>query len=138
MTPLEELKARYAQYEKELTAAHQAHPFGGYLGFGTDARRDPCNMRFYEDVQAWTAELAAACPDPDTAAQVVEWLLFAPEGRQKELAFPFLVATQGHARMLIGALSDADRAAFAARYDKAFPKYQRLPVQKEILKMLRA
>lgn len=138
MDMLRQLQERYEAYDRETRElARKAPPSGGLFGLGEDPRKDPCHMRFYQDVEQWVADFRAAEPESREACQAVEWILMAAARRKGEPAYWFMYAAQGLCRELIGLLDPEDCARLRALYDGSYPRRDRLPVQKEIYKALR-
>lgn len=139
MEQLEQLKQCYVTYietVRELCA--KAHPLAGAFGFGSGPKDDPCHQVFYDEVGKIVQQIAGASPAPEVAAAAVNWLLHAPEEYSSEkLAVWMLIAAQGHAQRLIPFLAPSDAARLADWYQRYFPKYMRLPVQKQVLKALK-
>lgn len=132
------LKSRYAQYEQEAREVKKnAPPFAGFWGWGDDPRNDPCHARFYEDVGAWTANLAASRPDGAVVYEAARWLLLAPAECGEKEARWFQYAAQGHCKLLIPLLSREQCGALADLFDQYYPRRERLPVQTELYKLLK-
>jgi len=99
---------------------------------------DPLHARFAEDMAALLSDFAAEKPDSAALRPVLE-KLFGAAGQHPEprSAAWMLIAVQGLARELIPALSREDAAALAKDYESAWPRRARLPVQDEVLKILK-
>lgn len=139
MDMLRQLKERYETYGQEAqTVAKEASPFAGVFGWGEDPKKDPCHMRFYEAVEQWVKDFLAAGPDSAQAYEAARWILAAPAGREGEPTFWFMYAAHGCCRELIPLLTPEGCAALGKLYDASFPRRDRLPVQKEIYRLLRA
>ncbi len=134
---LEQLKQRYAQYETEARrAAEEAAPFSGVWGWGIDARNDGCHTHFYDDVGRWVSEFMISNPASEELYTAAEWILCAAAEQGNEQTFWFLYAAQGHCKPLIPLLSREQRLELQVYYDAHYPKRDRMPVQKEIYKLL--
>lgn len=138
MTMLKKLEAIYIGYEEAVAAVYRnAKPADGLFGWGEDPQKDPCHMDFYEAVGKWSEDLLAAQPDRETVFRVVKFLLETPEKYRESHCFWFMFAAQGFSRKLIPLLGKEQCAALLAYYDGAYPRRERLPVQKEIYKLLK-
>lgn len=137
MERIQALRERYAQYEE--TVGHlrkNSPPFAGFWGWGDDPRNDPCHTRFYEDVGTMVEALLASGPEEAVVYEAARWLLAAPsECGHKDAAW-FQYAAQGHCRRLIPLLTAEHRVELARLFDEICPRRERLPVQKEIYKLL--
>lgn len=135
---LERLKDRYGQYEQEARQVRErARPTDGLFGMGADPRKDACHDRFYEDVGRWVGEFLAAEPGPNEAAEAAEWILRAAADHREQDTYWYMYAAQGHVKELLRRMPPERCAALAAWYDSAYPPVERMPVQKEIFKLLR-
>lgn len=138
MTMLERLKARYGQYEQESRqAVEKAKPTDGLFGMGNDPRKDPCHDRFYEDVAAWVQEFLETAPDPQAAADAAEWILRAADAHREQEVYWYMYAAQGHALELIRRMPQSRSETLLRWYDEAYPKIERMPVHREVYKLLR-
>lgn len=138
MDMLQQLRERYTRYQQELDDAKKHAPlFSGYFGLAGDSRSHPCNRSFYEDVGQWVEAFLQAGPEEEAVYEAAKWILTAPAAHRKEPVFDFMYAAHGHCRQLIPLLSPANRAALKDFYDANYPKRERLPVHKEIYKLLR-
>lgn len=131
------IQQRYAEYMEQIADARKkAPPFAGLLGMGKDPRKHPCNEAFYRDVEGLADEFVRSRPDAQEALTLVRWMLAAPVGHEKEDAYWYLYAAQGHCRAMIPLLPPADCEELLAWYDQRFPRRKRLPVQEEIYTLL--
>lgn len=96
----------------------------------------PGHTAFYEAVEKWALQLAEQSPTREQLLQVLEVLLFEAENHRDSEARWFMVAAQRHALPLIPLLAENDRVPLAARFEKAYPSRNRMPVQEDILHML--
>ena len=135
---IEQLKARYEQYRQESEEVlRKASPTDGLFGFGEDPRKNPCHDRFYEDVARWVREFAESNPSSAHAEAAVDQILRAPSENRDTAVFWYMYAAQKHAAPLIPLMSADSCAKLRDWYDGAYPKIDRMPVQKEIYKLLR-
>ena len=135
----EQVKALYGRYTEQATALEQNRKIGeGLLGFGKKPADDPCHMRFAEELAALLRSFAAEEPDSFAAAQVSEYVFRAQsEFRQILSIYWMLSAVHGATEPLIGYLSEEDAQRLLALYDREVPRRERLPVQKQVYKLLK-
>lgn len=135
---LEQLKGIYAKYIQDVATVYRnAKPVDGLFGWGDDPRKDPCHMRFYEDAEQWTKTFLAAGPGQAEVFEAVRIMLETPAEHREQHCFWFMYAAQGLARELIPMLDRAQCAQLRDFYDDAYPKRDRMPVQKEVYKLLK-
>ncbi len=138
MEMVQTLKERYEAYIQEVAQVMaNAKPTDGLFGWGDDPRRDPCHMRFYEDVEKWTQVFLASSPDQTRVYEAAKFILETPDAHREKASFWFLFAAQGMTRGMIPMLSQAQCAALRELYDDRYPRRERMPVQKEVYKLLK-
>lgn len=138
MDRLEELKALYEGYlrqtEELLEKRNPVHNFFGIDRPGTA----PCHKEFVERVETLMLRLAEDLPAEKTP-EVLRYIFEAPDAnRQNELAYWMLLAVHGKAVPLFRKLLPEDASVLLTWYEKRFPRRQRLPVQKDVVKRLKA
>ena len=135
---LARLEQLYDDYLVTITRLERDRkPLEGF--FGTRGPKDdPCHDRFAADLGAFLEELAADEPDSSLRRVAIEKVLAAPlQNREPKSAYWMLVAVQSLTRGLIDGLTPEDAAAIAERYAADYSRWERLPVQNEILDQLR-
>lgn len=135
---MERLRRRYEQYEQEAReATDRASPWDGMLGFGNDPRRHACHDSFYRDVGAWTEEFLKSQPTREQAAEAAGWIIRAAKGHEAEATYGYMFAAQGFARSIIPLMSPDDCRQLQLWYDGAYRPIDRMPVQREVYKLLK-
>ena len=135
---VQQLKEIYEKYVQSVAKVYKdAKPMDGLFGWGDDPRKDPCHMRFYEDAQQWLESFAASDADREEVFEVVCFVLKTPEKYRESHCFWFMFAAQGLVRDLIGGLSREQCAQLRELYDESYPKRERMPVQKDVYKLLK-
>ncbi len=115
-----------------------AKPGDGLLGMGKAPQHDACHEAFDQRVEACLASAAGQGPSAAEAFSLAETLLFFEKQREvPPCASWMLVAVQRHCLPLVPFLSAQAAADLQARYSKAYPRQQQLPIQKALLKALR-
>jgi len=114
-------------------------PGAGIFGLPGGPADDPCHDRFAEELKGLVAAFAAEEPASDRARAVLAHIYTVPLGyRELRSAYWMLTAVHGLALDLIPFLSPADAAALYEEYAKSYPRWERLPVQKQTLAALKA
>ena len=135
---LQQLKARYEQYEQELHKVIQkASPGDGLFGMGADPKAHPCHDSFYEAVENWVREFEAAQPSPQEAAAAAEWIITAADAHRDTPVYWYMYAAQQLAAPLIERMEPGRCEALMVWYDQAHRKVDRMPAQQKIYKLLR-
>lgn len=135
---VQQLKEIYEKYVQAVAKVYKdAKPMDGLFGWGDDPRKDPCHMRFYEDAQQWLEDFAASGVDWDEVFEVVCFVLKTPEKYRESHCFWFMFAAHGLTKELIPRLDGQQCAQLRDFYDEAYPKRERMPVQKDVYKLLK-
>lgn len=134
ITQLEKLYADYA--EEAYNVRKKARVFDGILGLGKDPRNHPCHQAYYDAVGAWAAEFVASAPEQEQLMAAAMFIVEAPAARVGEECYWFMFAAHGHLKPLIPYLSKENCAKLGARLEELYKKRDRMPLQKELLKLL--
>lgn len=134
MTQLETIYTDYAAAVKKVRK--NARLFDGFLGLGKDPRNDACHDAYYQAVGAWVQELIATEPDQETAMAAAVYILETPIAYTGQECYWFMYAAHGHIKPLIPLLSKENCKELGSRLEKCYKKLDRMPLQKELLKML--
>ena len=137
---LNALQEAFAAYRQELEAAQKKRkPTDGLLGFGNSIKDDPCHERFDERVAQAVSAIAAAQPSPTDARRVVRLLLIRDDLQAWHLSAQWMLrAAERHALPLIPFLSREAAAELSEEYTGRYKRWERLPVQKQVIKALKA
>ena len=114
-------------------------PTDGLFGFGRSLKDDPCHSRFDGRVQQAVDDLCAASPTPEEAERAVRLLLARDDVPSWPTACQWMMrAIERHSLPLIPFLSGEAAAALLKEYSERYPRWERLPAQKAVLKALKA
>ena len=136
---MEQLLALYDTYFQQVEAAKKRlNPSDGLLGMGEKLSNAPCHDVFVEAMKAMLEGL----PDQVDAAQVCRMLDFI---YRAPFAYPdvdtsvywMLIAVQGLTLPAIARLRPEEARVLHAWYEKAYPRWERLPAQKQVLAALK-
>lgn len=132
------LEALYNNYIDTVRELERNRKFGdGLFGIKPGPKDDPCHDRFAADVKRLLQDFRDTSPGSEECAALLRYIFTVPEAwREPACAYWMLIAVQGFGMDLIARLDPADAKALADSYDKAYPRRDRLPVQKQLLKRL--
>ena len=136
---LDELSQAFCAYRAALEEAERKRkPTDGLLGFGRALKDDPCHELLDREIQAIADEAADSGPSAETAAALVEALLFPESAPPWPLSAQWMLrAEERHALKLIPFVSEGDAAELAGRYASRYRPWDRLPAQKTMLQELK-
>lgn len=133
----EQVQELYEAYFAEFQELEQGRRLGaGAFGLGGGPRDYPCHGQFAKKLERLLKELEGTL-SPEQAEEVVEYILFAHQTRKRDAVYWMLTAVHGMAAGLIGKLNPAAAAGLSVRYEKAYPRRERLPAQMEALTALK-
>ncbi|MGM9604206.1 MAG: YitT family protein [Faecousia sp.] len=139
MADLQQLELIYQEYEEKLAeAASKASMFAGAFHMGDDPRKDACNQIFYEKLGQWAQEFRESSPTAGEAAQALRWILEYPARHRGSATYWMTYAVQKHAQALIPMVEPAEAGKQGAEFARLYPRTERLPVQREVLRELSA
>lgn len=137
MTALEQLQELYAAYEPEATdAKKKSSYFASVLGTGNDHRNHPCHDLFYQGVGAVIGEFLSGAPSEQEVGLILQWLLMTAAAHKNQPTYWYLYAIHGYAAPLVELADPALCRQLQEQYNKAYPRYERMPVQNNIYKAL--
>ncbi len=135
---MEQLKACYAKYLAEAEKVWKHRPvWDGVLGIGSSTKDHPCHIEFYEGVEAWVENFVKNGPDQQQAEEAVTYILEAAEPHRNKFPYWTLFAAHGLARPLIAYVSPQFAAQTREWYNEHYPRRERLPVHKDLFKLLK-
>lgn len=134
---MQQLKVRYEAYVAEaIEIRKKAGPLAGILGLGGGPQDNPRHIVFYEDVQKWVSNFLGDNPGRAAREEAVRFILCAPVEVGQADSYGMMYAAHGLVRELIPGLSAECCARLQEFYDDHYPKRERMPVQKEVYKLL--
>ena len=134
---LTKLKSIYADYDQAVQEVRKnARAFDGVFGLGKDPRKDACHDRFYQEVGAWVMEFLAAEPNGEELLEAAMYITEAPTAYEGKECYWYMYASHGHLKPIIPLLSPESRTAVREKMEACYKKRERMPLQKEILKLL--
>lgn len=126
------------EYRRDLEEyAKNRRTLDGVFGFGRSLRNDPCHERFDEKVRKAVEAFAAEEPSPSEAEEAVRFLLSWEAKDLPDAAKWMLGAEERHSLPLIPRIGKEAADALYPWYKKRYRPWERMPVQKEVLKALK-
>ena len=140
---MEELFAALEQalldYRQDLeNCERRRKPMDGLFGLGYRIQDDPCHTHLDERIKQATDGICAAEPAPEDAERAVRMLLCIDAQAWPESGRLMLRAIQRHILPLIPLLPPDAAAALLREYAGRYKRWDRLPVQQQICKALKA
>lgn len=138
MTSLQAIRQLYTDYlEKTVQLEQRRKPGEGLLGIGGGPKQDPCHDQFVADLTSALGKIADTRLASNELKEILEYIYWAPLAyRDNQMAYWMLLAVQGLTVELISGLARQDAAELWDRYRDAYPRFERLPVQKQVLNAL--
>ena len=136
---MKQLTQLYEAYFEQVKAAEKRlKPADGLFGMGEKLSNAPCHDAFFEALQAFLEGMDVKA-DPGQAHQVLDYIYRAPFTYPDvhRSVYWMLIAVQSLTRQAIACLRPEDARALHAWYEKAYPRWERLPAQKQVLAALR-
>ena len=133
------LEQAFEMYRQDLDEYERKRkPTDGLLGFGHSLKDDPCHERFDDRVKEAAEQLCASQPEAEDAERFIRRLL---PPREAVSVWPvaaqwMLCAIERHTLLLIPFLSGEAAAAIRREYAARYKRWERLPVQQQVLKAL--
>ena len=135
---MEQLRACYAAY---VAAAEKAEKnksqWNGAFGIGTSTKDHPCHDDFYEAMEVWCRGFVEKNPDRTTAEEAVRFILETAENYRGKLPYWYMYAAHGFTRPLIPLVSREFAGEMRVWYDKYHSRQDRMPVQREVYRLLK-
>lgn len=136
---LTQLKTLYTDYAAAVAEVRKkARLFDGLFGLGKDPRNDPCHDAFFQAVGKWVEDFLAAGPEQAQLMEAALCILETPKAYDGQECYWFMFAAHGHLKPMVGMLSGENCAILASRMEALYSKRDRMPLQKELLKTLKA
>ena len=138
--PSARLRALYESYLDEAeTAERNRKPGAGWFGMKGGPADDPCHDRFSVALREYFTELSDSGAPSEVVRDEIAFVFTAPlQYREPRAAYWMLIAVQGLCRPLIGSLTPQDAGTLSELLEKSFRRSERMPVQIELIKELKA
>ena len=134
------LRALYERYLDEAETAEKNRKLGaGWFGMKGGPADDPCHDRFAVALREYFTELSDSGAPSEVVRDEIAFVFTAPlQYREPRAAYWMLIAVQGLCRPLIGSLTPQDAGTLSELLEKSFRRSERMPVQIELIKELKA
>ena len=134
------LQGLYESYIREVELLElNRKPGEGFFRLKGGPDEDPCHDRFAERLQEFYMEIWMSKAASETVRELMEYACTVP-ARYRDLrtAYWMLIAVQGLTQPLAGLLSPQDADALSELYEINYRRFERLPVQKQLIHTLRS
>ena len=134
------MEQAFSDYRQAIAAYEKKRkPTDGLLGFGHSLQDEACHEKLDERVEQVVSDICRLHPAPGDAEQAVKLLLAREDMPAWPLAAQWMLrALERHSLPLIPFLSRETAQALLKRYAAAYKPWDRLPVQKQVFKALKA
>lgn len=135
---MQQLTALYESYLDEALKVELARkPGEGIFGIGKKPSDDPCHDRFTENLKKLLEDFRAGGPESGEVLEALRYIYRAPkEHPEPKTAYWLLIAVQSLTLGLIPRLSESDARSLVGEFGGLYKRWERLPVQKQILDAL--
>jgi hypothetical protein len=134
---MEQLKACYEHYLEEAEMVKKNRPFlEGVFGFGSSAKDHPCHTIFLETVEKWV-EAVVQEGNREKAEFGLRYMVQTSETDKEAFSYWTMFAAHGLARPLVDLVSPQVAGEMRAWYDQNLPRWERLPVHRDLYKKLK-
>lgn len=132
-----ELKALYTDYAEKVKAVRRAaKPFDGVFGFGNDPRNNPCHEAFFAAGGQWAETFANSQPEQEQILEAALFILEEPLQYKEKECYWYMFASHANLKPLIPIMTGETAKMVLERFETLYPRRDRMPLQKELLKAL--
>ncbi len=134
---MENIQTIYADYRQASKEARQKSTIlADFLGTSDSAKKAPCHLGFYQQMETWLAEFLAADPSPEAAKAVVGFVLTEPENYKGKDCYWYMYTVIGLLLPLIPVLTPADAGTLYGLMGKLYRRQDRMPAIDKVYKAL--
>lgn len=139
MTELSDIRALYEAYIAEVERLERERkPGEGIFGLKGGPADDPCHDRFVDQLRTLLGAFASEAHSPDELRDALSYIYSVPLAhREPRSAYWMLIAVHGLTQALAEKLDPPSAQALRRQYEKDYPRWERLPVQRQLLELLK-
>lgn len=135
----EEIQEIYEDYLDKTIQLARSRKLGEGIFGSAGPKTDPCHGVFADILKTRLDAAAREGISSAEAREILEYMFHAPVEQQgNQLAYWMLLAVHGAALNLAERLDASDAEPLLELYQRLYPKYQWLPVQKKLVSILKA
>lgn len=140
MISLQDIQNVYHTYFDAVQKAEQNRKItDGMFGFGKKPADDPCHTEFLETLRRMLTNETDEKTDSQHIREILSYIYVSPaEHPEPQSAYWMLIAVHGLTNGLIPLLSKPDASSLLETYSKTYRRWERLPVQKNIIRLLKS
>lgn len=134
MTTVNDIFSLYEEYlSKAEKLERERKPGDGLLGMGKKPADDPCHDEFADSLEQALDAFAETHPSADDVHKLLSYIYSVPAAHKDMLSiYWMLCAVQGLTLSLIPLLTPQAAKEIRSVYSDDFPRWERLPVQKQV------
>ena len=135
---LSEIEELYSSYiTKAEKVMQNMKPSDGLFGIGKKASDDPCHDEFADSLEKLLTDYENTAPASEEVREVLRYIYNEPVKHEDNKNIYWMMnAVHGLTQGLIRFMSADDASVIWLEYKENYPKSKRLPVQKQIEKLL--
>lgn len=138
MTGMNEVQRLYEEYISWVRQLEEKRkPGDGLLGLGKGPADDPCHDRFAGELEGLLEKIAGEGLPSGQIQAILTYIYRIPlENQDTQTAYWMLMAVHGLTLGLLGQITPAQAQTLWEGYKADYPRWERLPVQKQVLSTL--
>ena len=138
MTGMNDVQRLYEEYILQVRRLEEKRkPGDGLLGLGKGPADDSCHDRFAGELAGLLDQIAGEGLPSAQIQSILTYIYRIPlENRETQTAYWMLMAVHGLTLGLLGQLTPSQAQTLWEGYKADYPRWERLPVQKQVLSTL--
>ncbi len=136
---LTQIISLYDRYVQQVADLEKNRKLGeGLFGAKDGPKNHPCHEKFAEDLAALLQEHEKAAPGSAAVKEILRFIYAAPKKYPEPMsAYWMLIAVHGLTARLAETLEKEDAKALLTEYCQNYKRWERLPVQDRIVRLLK-
>ena len=139
MEMINEIYALYDAYVEKVEELERNKKItAGLFGLTKGPKDDPCHDLFAQELETKLRAFAGSAPDTEEVRSLLYFIFTVPlKHKDNNMIYWMFAAVHGLTSDLISLLNRSDAEALYQQYNTDYPRWERLPAQKKVLKVLK-